>query len=110
MMRRLAVRKEALSDADMDRYVEALSPPGAIRAALAYYRANIGRDPMTWARASRVRADTLVLWGLADPALSPVLLDGLDAVAPNTRIHRVPACGHWVQAEAAAEVTGAMLE
>jgi pimeloyl-ACP methyl ester carboxylesterase len=109
MMRRLAVRKDALGEDDVERYVDALSRPGALRAALAYYRVNVRRGPMTWARASRVVADTLVIWGLDDPALSPVLLDGLDAVAPNSRIHRVPACGHWVQAEAAAEVNGAMV-
>jgi pimeloyl-ACP methyl ester carboxylesterase len=39
-----------------------------------------------------------------------MLLDGLESVAPNARIHRVAACGHWVQAEAAAEVNRVMLD
>jgi pimeloyl-ACP methyl ester carboxylesterase len=47
MIRRLAVRQAAISEADMDRYLAALSEPGALRAALAYYRANFrrGRSP-----------------------------------------------------------------
>jgi pimeloyl-ACP methyl ester carboxylesterase len=109
MMRRLAVRAHAFSEADLDCYADALSQPGALRAALAYYRANIRREPMTWGRA-RVEAETLVIWGLDDPGLSPVLLDGLASAAPNSRVHRVPGCGHWVQSEAASEVNGLMLD
>jgi pimeloyl-ACP methyl ester carboxylesterase len=110
MMRRLAVRARAFSEADLECYADALSQPGALRAALAYYRANIRREPMAWARASRVEAETLVIWGLDDPGLSPVLLDGLASVAPNSRVHRVPDCGHWVQSEAASEVNGLMVD
>jgi epoxide hydrolase 4 len=110
MVRRIAVRKSAIGDDDLGRYIDALSRPGALRAALAYYRANIRREPMTWARAARIRADTLVIWALSDPCLSPVLLDGIESVAPSATIHRVRDCGHWVQAEAATEVNRVMLD
>ena len=109
MMRRLAVRKDALTSDDLDRYVDALSPPGALSAALAYYRANLRPGPISWARRALVHADTLVIWAEEDPALSPVLLEGLEAVAPHLQIHRVPGCGHWVHAEAAADVNRVML-
>ena len=110
MMRRLAVRKGALSDSDIERYVRALSPDGALTAALNYYRANIRRDPMAWARASRTAAETLVLWGLDDPGLSPVLLDGITAFAPRAHVHRLPGVGHWVHAEAADQVNATLLQ
>ena len=110
IIRRLEVRTGGIGEEDLDRYVHALSQPGALRAALAYYRANLGREPMAWGRAARIRAETLVIWAMNDRSLSPVLLDGIESVAPNARIHRVPECGHWVHAEAATEVNGAILE
>jgi epoxide hydrolase 4 len=110
MIRRLEVRTGAIGEEDLNRYVDALSQPGALRAALAYYRANVRREPMAWGRAARIRGETLVIWAMNDPSLSPVLLDGIESVAPKARIHRVPECGHWVQAEAATEVNRAILE
>lgn len=109
-IRRIAVRTDALRDEDIDRYIDALAQPGALSAALAYYRANLRRDSMTWGRAARIHADTLVIWAMDDPCLSAVLLDGIESVAPQAQVHRVPDCGHWVQAEAAAEVNRVMLE
>ena len=35
-----------------------------------------------------------------DHALLPTLLDGLDALAPDLRIHRVPEGSHWLTHEA----------
>jgi len=43
-----------------------------------------------------VRVPTTVLWGLADRALCPGLLDGLDAWVPGVQIHRHPDASHWI--------------
>lgn len=43
-----------------------------------------------------VSVPTTVLWGEADHALRPGLLDGLDAWAPNLTIHRRPDASHWI--------------
>jgi epoxide hydrolase 4 len=108
-IRSLAVRHRAIGERDIDCYVDALRRPGALRAALAYYRANAGRDAMAWARAALIPAETLVIWAMNDPALSSVLLDGIENVAPRARIHPIRNCGHWVQAEAADEVNDVLL-
>ncbi|OYV00320.1 MAG: alpha/beta hydrolase, partial [Burkholderiales bacterium PBB5] len=43
-----------------------------------------------------VAVPTTVLWGDADHALRPGLLDGLDAWVPGVQIHRHPQASHWI--------------
>lgn len=104
MFRRMPARPHAFSDDDIDRYVAALAMPGALTAALNYYRANSTPDTILLAGSARVGAEVLVLWGDRDPALDPVVLTGLDAVAPRLQIVRFPDVGHWIQNEAPEEV------
>ena len=44
----------------------------------------------------RVAVPTTVLWGEADHALLPGLLDGLEAWVPGVQIHRHPGASHWI--------------
>jgi pimeloyl-ACP methyl ester carboxylesterase len=53
---------------------------------------------------------TLVIWALADLALPPSNLDGLDALVPDARIVPVPDCGHFVPWEAPGAVNTALDE
>jgi epoxide hydrolase 4 len=43
-----------------------------------------------------VSVPTLVIWGEADTALPPGLLDGLEAFVPDMRLVRVPGASHWI--------------
>jgi pimeloyl-ACP methyl ester carboxylesterase len=43
-----------------------------------------------------VRVPTLVLWGMADQALLPGLLDGLDELIPRLTVERLPNATHWL--------------
>lgn len=43
-----------------------------------------------------VRVPTLVVWGEADTALPPTLLDGLGGYVPDLRVERVPGGTHWL--------------
>ena len=43
-----------------------------------------------------VRVPVRVIWGEADQALLPRLLDGLDQVCPDLEVHRIPEGSHWV--------------
>jgi len=43
-----------------------------------------------------VRVPTTVLWGEADRALRPGLLEGLERWVPDLRIVRVPQASHWI--------------
>lgn len=53
----------------------------------------------------RVRARTLVLWGMRDESLVPELLDGLEEWVEDLRIERFPAATHWIVHEEPRRVT-----
>ena len=88
------------------RYIEAWSQPGAVTGGLNYYRSSplyppTAEDP----GASAIQIDparvivhmpTLVVWGDADSALLPSLLDGLEQYVPNLTLKRIPDGSHWV--------------
>jgi pimeloyl-ACP methyl ester carboxylesterase len=43
-----------------------------------------------------VQVPTTVLWGEADAALPPALLDGLDSYVARLEVQRVRAATHWI--------------
>src|ERR1051326_6878799 len=107
-MRGSAVRKEAISDADLDVYAAAISQPGAATAMIAYHRplARWGRNlPLR-----QIDAPALLIWGEEDIALGKPLTEGNERFVPNLRVHRIPNCGHSVQQEAVEEVEQALLD
>lgn len=110
MFRHAPARPGAFSEEDIDGYIAALSKPGALTAALNYYRANFRGDGFRLASSSKVTAGTLVIWGEKDPALSIGVLEGLDEVASQLRIQRIADAGHWVQNEAPEEVNEALID
>jgi epoxide hydrolase 4 len=54
--------------------------------------------------------ETVVIWGELDPALGTELLEGLDQVAPYSRVHRIRDASHWVQNEAPKEVNQVLID
>lgn len=48
---------------------------------------------------------TLVIWGMADTALPPALLDGLDDHVPQMQLRRVARASHWILHEQPGLVT-----
>lgn len=51
---------------------------------------------------------TLLVWAMADSALPPANIDGIDELVPGIVIRRVEGCGHFVPWQAPAEVNAAM--
>ena len=98
--------------ATLAKYKEAWAQPGALAAALNYYRASPlypatppEQVPELRPEDFTVRVPTLVIWGESDTALLPELLDGLDTCVPDLRIERIPKGSHWVVHEFPARVT-----
>ncbi len=95
-----------LTDEVKARYIEAWSQPGAVTGGLNYYRSSplyppTKDDP----GASTIKIDparvtvtmpTLVIWGEADIALIPSLLDGLEEFVPKLALKRIANGTHWV--------------
>jgi len=107
-------KEGAFSEVDIERYIEALARPGALTAAINYYRANyradLRPDATALVHSARIDAETLIIWGDRDTALVPELLDGIERFVPRVRIHRMPDVGHWVQNEAPDEVNGLLID
>jgi pimeloyl-ACP methyl ester carboxylesterase len=108
---RTAPRRGALTELEIRARVAALEPPGALTAALNYYRALVagafaaGRGPGP----VRVAAPTLVVWGERDAHLVPGLADDLGAWVPDLRVVRLPEASHWVMVDAPRALNAALL-
>lgn len=93
---------------DGDRYLQLLRQPGALTAALNYYRAQSlddldGLGPIT--------APTLHVWSDADPALGPTATHATAAqVAGPYRLEVLPGVGHWIPEQAPDKLAGLILE
>lgn len=97
-----------LADEDIHRFVTALARPGALAAALEYYR----QLRHAWGLLSPMRvitAPTLVLWGELDPYLGVGLLEGLERWVRDVRVERFPTAGHWLNQQEPERVSEALL-
>ena len=98
-----AVQKDAFPPDVLRRYQVAMSRPGAMTAALNYYRelfrALPFRSQATGGGKYHVSAPTLLIWGEQDIALGLELTMGLEQWVDDLTIRRVPDSGHWVQQE-----------
>lgn len=108
-----AIRKGAFSREETALYQSALEKPGALSAALNYYRQML--SPWNWLKdfgrtPNLVTAPTLVLWGEEDPLLSQNMIKELDQlVRAPFKLTMVPHCGHWIQQEAPQTVNRELL-
>lgn len=107
-----AVQKEAFPRVVLERYCEAMSKPGALRASISYYRA-LFRDLFSLAGLNasvQISMPTLLIWGEQDIALDLALTRNLEQWVPHLRVRYVPDSGHWVQQERPALVNQWMAE
>jgi pimeloyl-ACP methyl ester carboxylesterase len=99
---------------DIDLYVADLSRPGALTAALNYYRANIPARSFVGRSERRLRPVTcpvLGVWSDGDVACGErQLLDSREQVTGPWRYHRVAGAGHWIPLDAPDELTALLLE
>ena len=106
--------ESVLNEAEKKAYAAAWAQPGAIAGGLNYYRASPLHPPQEGdpgaaalqidPKMFRVAIPTLVIWGEADKALRPSLLEGLDAFIPDLRLVRIPEGSHWIIHEQPARV------
>lgn len=90
----------------IEEYVQRFSEPGALDAALNWYRAAKFADPI-----GQVRVPTLYVWSTEDPALgSTAALACGEYVTGPYRFEMFEEISHWVPEEAAEELTRVLLE
>jgi pimeloyl-ACP methyl ester carboxylesterase len=100
------------------QYLADWSQPGAMAAMLNWYRGSrlvvpppgVTEPLPDWLLKAfpKVRIPTLVIWGMTDPALLPLQLEGLDALVKDLRIVRLPDAGHFAPWEAPDDVAQAL--
>jgi len=106
-------REWSRGQGDTDRYVKDLSRPGALTAALNWYRANV-RPQMpveNAAAAPKIAVPAMGVWGDGDPFLtedhvrkSPERLSG------SWRYEKVAGAGHWIMLDKPAELNRLLLD
>ena len=103
---------EPWTDEDYEEFARALKQPGALDAAMKYYRNIYWPDWfLTWPdRNERINCPTQFIWGAKDRAVRLEFMDEAAAQVNHLRTHVVQEAGHWVQQEQPAEVTAAMLD
>lgn len=96
---RVAVRHDAFTADDLELYVEAWSRPGALRAAVNYYRALYRTNPFrsaTGGAASGAFPRAMLIWGENDHIFIRRAVEGSRRHVPALDIVYVPEAGHFV--------------
>lgn len=110
MLRNDPVRPGAFDEATLQQYKQALDQPGALTAALNYYRAAFRCNRAALERSiRRIDTPTLLIWGEQDRYLGPQLAEGLAEWVPHLSVERMADASHWVHAEVPDRVNALML-
>jgi pimeloyl-ACP methyl ester carboxylesterase len=105
------LRRDGLTDAEVERYIEALRRDGALRGGISYYRAMM-RAFVTRSlpRFRRIEAPVMVVWGERDRYLGKDLARPDPEWVPNARVELLPEAGHWVQRDAPDRVNSLLVD
>jgi epoxide hydrolase 4 len=99
----LARQSRTFPQERLQLYARNICAPGAARAMVNYYRANVG----VLGRAREypdLTIPTLMIWGENDVALDIALTEGLEHHVRDFTLHRLPGASHWVQEDAPSEI------
>jgi len=84
--------KEAFSKEDKEKYLEAWAQPNALKTSVNYYRAN--RRYNEWS--GIIKVPTLVIFGMKDTYIKPLVLEGLSEYVNNLKIVKDAQSSHWI--------------
>jgi pimeloyl-ACP methyl ester carboxylesterase len=100
MLRYSGYQRPVMSEAEYQIFAAAFMQPGALTAAINYYRAALRGNPLALKRQVQpVSCSTLLIWGEKDVALGKELTYGLSPLVPRLRVQYIEDAGHWVQQE-----------
>jgi pimeloyl-ACP methyl ester carboxylesterase len=107
------LRELARGRGDVEDYVRDLARPGALTAALNWYRANVPPEAELEPRPPlpAVVAPTLGVWGSDDPYLLEERMTGSEAfMAGPWRYERLEGVGHWIPLDAPDRLSALLVE
>ncbi|MDQ3384659.1 MAG: alpha/beta hydrolase [Actinomycetota bacterium] len=106
---RTMLQRSGLDEARTAAYVEAMREPGALTAALSWYRA-ASASPSRLRAVGRIQVPTLFVWGSADPALGRTAAEGTAAqVDASYRFVPLEGAGHWLPERHSGDVVPPLL-
>jgi pimeloyl-ACP methyl ester carboxylesterase len=110
IFRSTSIDRAVFDDETIRCYQQAIARPGALTAALNYYRAmgRYGAGDLFRSTGMRVTVPTLLIWGEQDVAFAPEVVQGTERFVPDLRICMLPHASHWVQQVAPHEVNAAL--
>jgi pimeloyl-ACP methyl ester carboxylesterase len=106
-------REWTRGNGDMSRYVEELGRPGALRAGLNWYRANVppARELLPRREFPKIAAPTMGLWSSEDHYLvEGPMASSVEHVTGGFRYERIEGASHWLQLDAAGRVNDLLLD
>ena len=110
LYRRDPEREGAYTEADIERYIQALSGP-SLHAAINYYRALLQRSPFALHRALRpIEAPVQIIWGARDRHLGLEFSRPSSALVPDLRYELVEDASHSVHIDRPASVNARLKE
>lgn len=110
LFRAKALRGWTITPTDLEEYVRANTVPGAMRAALAYYRHMLGAEGLEHNRQrAMTRLDIPVLAFGAQMGVGSLLFDTMRMVAHDVRGGVFDDCGHYMPEEAPRVVASQIL-
>jgi pimeloyl-ACP methyl ester carboxylesterase len=99
---------------DVERYVTDLGRPGALTAALNWYRANVPLEvsvPGHWPQIPSVATDTLGIWSSGDVyCLEQQVVGSTEFVTGRWRYERIDDVDHWMPLSAAEQVSELLVD
>lgn len=104
-----ALVADGLSEGVVRDLLEGIRPPGALRAALNWYRANFRDVARKRFSPKKVDLPTLVVWGDREKHLDPELATPPAEWVSDVRVEHVPEAGHWVHHDAPERVSALLL-
>lgn len=104
-----ALRKMSRSREQQQLWIDALSPPGRLTAALNYYRANLKPSgPRRW---KPVDVPVLGVWSEHDPALGErQMLETREQCRAGFQYARIDGVGHWMQLSGAEQLNRLLID
>ncbi|MEM9489560.1 MAG: alpha/beta hydrolase [Myxococcota bacterium] len=96
---------------EQDTWFADLSRPGALTAALNYYRANLRPQPEPGTPQPSVVAPTMGIWSSGDVALGErQMTESANFASTSFRYERIEGASHWIPLDAPEQVTALLLD
>jgi epoxide hydrolase 4 len=103
--------KQKISDDVVRFFTQAMARPGALTAAINYYRRGLLHTGGIFKGTGlRVAAPTLLIWGEEDAYLGKELVPGTERFVPQLQVRYIAECSHWVQQDRPDLVNGYLRE